>query len=121
VEELKGLDELLTADQVASCCTFPDQRSAGVRSGVRAGVRARRVDGRGSEVATGIELIAAAANLGEFEAERGQLGERVVELVDAALDRLHLVETNLFVGVIRNELNIASHPALEAACELGHA
>lgn len=60
-----------------------------------------------------------AANPGELEAEGGQLGDRVVELVDAALDRLHLVETNRFVGVIRNELNIASHPALEPACELG--
>jgi hypothetical protein len=68
------------------------------------------------KVTAGVELVAAAANLSELKAERGQLGDIVVELVDAALDRLQLVETGRFVGVIRS----AERVEVEILAELGH-
>jgi len=52
------------------------------------------------EIAAGVELVATATDLGELKTEAGQLSDVVVELVDAALDRLDPVERNGFFGVV---------------------
>ena len=55
---------------------------------------------QGGEVAPGVELVAAAPDLSELEAEGGQLGDVVVELIDATLDGLDLVQASGLLGAI---------------------
>ncbi len=69
-----------------------------------------------SEVTPGVELLAAAPDLGQLQAEGGQLGDVVVELVRAALDRLDLIQASRLLAVVRR----LEHIEVEVIAELSH-
>lgn len=68
------------------------------------------------KIAARVELVATPANLGELEAEGGELGDVVPQLVDAPLDCLNLVEARRLVGVISR----AKLVKVEVLAELRH-
>ncbi len=68
------------------------------------------------QVSPRIELSITISKLGKLEPERSKIGDVVVELVDASLYSLDLVQLERIVGLVRNR----EADQLEILAELSH-